>query len=51
MVLTGTLPAGQPPAPEPPPANERWKWQLGVGAAVVGALVLVKLVAGGAGRR
>jgi Matrixin len=48
MVLTGTLPPGQPPpAPEPQPATERWKWQLGIGAAVVGALVLVKLVAGG----
>lgn len=49
MVLTGTLPAAQPPAAEPPPATERWKWQLGIGAAVVGALILVKLVAGGLG--
>ena len=49
MVLTGTLPPGQPPAPPPPPATERWKWQLGIGAAVVGALILVKVVAGGLG--
>ena len=49
MVLMGTLPPGQPPALESPPATERWKWQLGIGAAVVGALILVKLVAGGLG--
>jgi hypothetical protein len=49
MVLTGTMPPGQAPAPGRPPATERWKWQLGVGASVVGALFLVKLVAGGLG--
>ena len=47
MVLPGTLPAAQPPVPEPPPVNERWKWRLGIGVAVAGGLVLVKLVAGG----
>lgn len=49
MVLTGTLPAGQPPAPEPRPVDERWKWRLGIGAAIAGVLILVKLVAGGLG--
>ena len=49
MVLTGTLPAGQPPLPEPPRETERWKWQLGIGVAIAGALILVKLVAGGLG--
>ncbi len=49
MVLTGMLPTGQPPAPGPLPTTERWKWQLGIGACVVGALILVKLVAGGLG--
>ena len=47
MVLPGTLPAAQPPAPEPPPFNERWKWHLGIGVAVAGGLILVKQVAGG----
>jgi hypothetical protein len=47
MVLPETLPAGQPPDPEPPPTTERWKWRLGIGAAVVGVLLVVKLIAGG----
>ena len=49
MVVTGTLPAGQPPTRERPPDSERWKWRLGIGVAVAGVLVLVKLVAGGLG--
>jgi hypothetical protein len=47
MVLPGTLPAEQPPVPEPAPVKNRRKWRLGVGAAVVGVLVVVKLIAGG----
>jgi hypothetical protein len=49
MVLTGTMPAGPPPLPEPPRVTERWKWQLGIGVAVAGLLLLVKLVASGLG--
>ena len=49
MVLTGTLPAGQPPLPEPPRVTERRKWQLGIGVTVAGLLILVKLVASGLG--
>jgi hypothetical protein len=53
MVLSETLPAGQPPVPAPRPDNERWKWRLGIGIALAGVLVVVlvvvKLIAGGLG--